>query len=405
MNKLILICFISFSIVSLQAQTVIEFIEMAKAYNPTLKALKLEYEAALKIADQKTDFPDPIINLGIGVLPVETRLGAQRFKIGGMQPIPWKGLLNARKNLALAQAETKEQMDEVKEIEIEYMIRNAYGGIVFMDQKKEIINDKILVLDGLEALSKTGVRSGKGKLSNVLFVERTRESLTADLQLIEKQKESYAILLNRFAGRPFDTLIEIDVPEKLEYKRTELIQYATTNYPEIVGLENMKSASLESIELTKLEQKPQIGVGLEYGYIASRKNVELPGNGRDVLIPMGSISIPLNVGRYKAKRDEEKLRMDAIDARINELKDNYQSEISRAISELEYNEMVISKFNNLKEITKETLELLRTEYASEGTRFEELLRLEMELVDYESELIMARYKNYLAKSILLKFKK
>jgi hypothetical protein len=47
---------------------------------------------------------------------------------------------------------------------------------------------------------------------------------------------------------------------------------------------------------------------------------------------------------------------------------------------------------------------MRTEYAAEGTRFEELLRLEMELIDYDLEILKAQYERRLAQAILLKYK-
>jgi len=69
----------------------------------------------------------------------------------------------------------------------------------------------------------------------------------------------------------------------------------------------------------------------------------------------------------------------------------------------EYGDEVIRKYESLKAITSETLKLMRTEYASEGTRFEELLRLEMELIDYDQEILNARYDQQLAMAILNKY--
>ena len=46
---------------------------------------------------------------------------------------------------------------------------------------------------------------------------------------------------------------------------------------------------------------------------------------------------------------------------------------------------------------------MHTEYASEGTRFEELLRLEMELVDYDMKIAQAHYQAEIAKIVLMKY--
>jgi len=94
-------------------QSVEELIMQAKEYNPGLKAMQLDYQSALQKAGQVNDWPDPTVNVGIGVLPVETRLGAQRFKIGVSQMIPWKGLLDAKSNVAGAMAEVQAYEDDI----------------------------------------------------------------------------------------------------------------------------------------------------------------------------------------------------------------------------------------------------------------------------------------------------
>ena len=85
------------------------------------------------------------------------------------------------------------------------------------------------------------------------------------------------------------------------------------------------------------------------------------------------------------------------------MQDMFAAEIELAYSTVEYGDEVIRKYESLKAITSETLKLMRTEYASEGTRFEELLRLEMELIDYDLEILNARYDQRLAMAILNKY--
>ena len=389
---------------AISAQTVEELVDMATAYNPGLKSLKMDYEASLLNADQVNDWPDPTVSLAVGVLPIETRLGAQRLKIGVSQMIPWKGSLDAKSNVARSMAEVQSYADEVKEIDIEYTIRISYAMLQFLESKKGIITHRLEILDALEDLSKSAVRSGKGKLSNVLFTERKREILEADLSLIEKKMEQPTIMINRWTGRPLTT--EVILPQVVENPllKNELIQYAENDHPQYRIFENQIQVSISKIAVTKYDIKPKIGVGLDYSYIESRNDVVIPGNGRDVLMPMGSISIPIHTGRFKAIRQEETIRQESINAKREEVKDMYEAEIEFAYATIEYADQVTSKYQSLKTITRETLKLMRTEYASEGTRFEELLRLEMELIDYDLEILKAQYEQRLAIATLYKFK-
>lgn len=388
----------------LTAQTIEELVDMATVYNPGLKALRMDYEASLEKANQVTDWPDPKVNLALGVLPIETRLGAQRFKIGVSQMIPWKGTLDAKSNVARSMAEVQAYADEVQEIDIEYAIRNSYATLQFLQSQKNIIKQRLEILNILEELSKSAVRAGKGKLSNVLFTERKREMLEADLSLISKKMEQPTIMINRWTGRSLKTDIILSSKEYDPLLKNEITKYAEIDHPQYKIFENQISASNAKITMTEYSSKPTIGVGLDYAYIDARNDVDIPGNGRDVLMPMGSISIPIHTDRFKAIRQEEIIRQEAINAKKEEVSDMFRAEIELAYSTAEYADQVIEKYTALKTITKETLKLMRTEYASEGTRFEELLRLEMELIDYDLEILKAKYEMRLANATLYKFK-
>jgi len=237
--------------VVLSGQSVEELIIQAHEYNPGLKALRLDYEAALQKADQEM--------------------------------IPWKGSLDAKSDAAKAMAEVKSYSDEVKEIDIEYAIRNSYATLQFLEGKKGIIQEKLEVLDALEELAKSAVRSGKGKLSNVLFIERKRETLEANLALLDKKIEQPTVMINRWTGKALDTKIVVEQETDVLWSKEEVIQFAENGHPQFRILENQKSASNAKLALINYDSKPKIGVGLDYAYIDGRNDVVIPRNGRDVL--------------------------------------------------------------------------------------------------------------------------
>lgn len=386
------------------AQTVDHFIELALDHNPGLEALRLGYESSKEQSNQVGDYPDPKVNLGIGVLPVETRLGAQRFRVGVSQSIPWKGLLDARKDAKYLQAESLSYKDDVKEIDIAYAIRTAYNSLIFLEESKRIMVRKIELLNVLSEIVQSSVSSGKGRLSNALLVQRNKEAIENDLLLLEKKKEQPLIMINRWTGRPLDQGIELFETMEDIQNEENYVFFAKNDHPEFKILDSKIAASEKSVELTFLEAKPKIGVGLDYAWIDGRNDVDmLSGNGRDVLMPMGSISIPLHKDRFEAKRREEKIRQESLNALKTEKQEFYLSEIAAAQSQRELAQMEIEKIEQLKIITAETLELMRTEYSAEGTRFEELLRLEMELIDYDMLVALSRFNQLNSAATLLKY--
>jgi outer membrane protein TolC len=382
------------------SQSIEELLRAARTENPALLALEKEYASAQFWADQNDDYPDPVVSLGLGILPIETRLGAQRLRLGITQMIPWKGLLEAKASLATAQAATLKNQADSKFINIEYKIRKAYAELILNRGQVDIIHEKIAVLDVLEELAKSAVRSGEGKLSNVLMVQRNRENLLFDLQILEHEKWGPTIEINRWTSRPLEKEIVIEVdtfnePDGMKAER---------DHPYIRILEAQQKASEVAIELVHYSQKPAIGIGLDYAFIDGRSEVDLSGNGRDVLMPMASISIPLNGSKYTEKKQEERLKQEAIDLKIRNALREFEAEKETAKSKIILADTKIAKYKELKNITQETIELMRTEYASEGTRFEELIRLELELVEYNKALLMAGHVKNLAYALLEKYR-
>ncbi|NNE14589.1 MAG: TolC family protein [Saprospiraceae bacterium] len=385
-------------------QSIDSFILMAKKYNPGLKALNLEYEASLNKVNQVNEWPDPKLSLGIGALPIETRLGAQRFKIGISQSIPWKGFLDAKGEVASAKADIISHYEKVKTIDIAYSLRMAYASLAFLESTEEIEKQRLEVLKGLKELAKSAVNSGQGKLSNVLFVERQKEVINANLELIKTKKKQPTIHINRWTGRALNATIEIKKTPNFLTSKNDLLAFAQEQHPQFEILNSKIDYANSKVKLTKFQSKPKINIGLDYANIDSRNDIVLKDNGRDVLMPMGSISIPINKGKYDAIRQEETLNKKAIQAHEREFQDMFLAEIELAYEKIEYAQQTIKKFESLKEITTETLKLMRTEYMSSGTRFEELLRLEMDLIDYDLEILKAEFEKNQALATLHKFK-
>ena len=81
----IAILLLTASIATINAQSVDNLIEEAVTNNLELKILENEYLAALEIAPQVSQLPDPEVNIAAIPLPIETRLGGQVLRIGATQ--------------------------------------------------------------------------------------------------------------------------------------------------------------------------------------------------------------------------------------------------------------------------------------------------------------------------------
>ena len=106
---------------SLKSQDLQVFLKEAAENNPELKAQFYQYNAALERVDQQNALPDPTLSFGYFISPVETRIGAQDFKISISQMFPWMGTLKSKESVAVAEAQV--EFENLKKRRINFSIR------------------------------------------------------------------------------------------------------------------------------------------------------------------------------------------------------------------------------------------------------------------------------------------
>jgi len=408
MNKiykylLIIACGIAVGVNSLSGQRIDSLISLAWANSDKVRALEAEYQAARSIGQQVDAYPDPELSLGIGVLPVETRLGPQRLRLGATQMIPWPGMLEAKRNLAEAIAEIKSVDASQYMIEVVFQLKRSYFQLYGIRKKSKLYEEQIEILNTLKDLATTRIESGNARLSDILKIE----SRLIELKGMKDQltiSESFPIyLINRYSYRDMEEDVKISDTFELLTSASVVNPQISDSHPQLIKYQKMEAAAQESIALTDYQAKPKIGVGLDYIMVGQRSDALPDGNGRDIIMPMGKVSIPLNKKSYNFKRQEERLKIEAID---HLEKDFYhestreilsaQNKIDQAVNAYNWNEAIIN--NNMT-----TIELIRTAYTSSEAGIEELLDLYMDNIRREMAQIDAIVESQIAKASIEKF--
>lgn len=363
------------------AQPLQELLEEIPQRNAGLRSLDYAYEAAQYQVGQADAYPDLQLNGGVGVMPVETRLGAQVFKVGAMQMFPVSGQRKTRRKLAFSKADVLKYREDLALVEMEYLVKVAYYQLAFLARKSAIFSRQLKNLSTLETISRIRVESGKGKLSDLILVQRKIEQLRSDSALIAFERTPFMIRINRILNRPPDA--RISVMQEAGSASVDTSMVVLSRFPRIITLDQQKTVSDHEIRMTEIQGKPQFSVGLDYAWIARRKDVELSSNGRDVLMPMAGVRIPIPNGQFEARRNEERLKKESVDLLKEDLYHAYRAEVSSAQNEMEAARANIRKYENLVSISEDALELMKGDYATEGRKFEELLRVQLEVLEYE----------------------
>ncbi len=384
-----------------KAQTLDSLIKKAYANNPELKALQLEYEAALQKGPQVSQLPDPTVGVGIPVLRPETRLGGQVFSVSASQMFPWFGTLKAKEDVVLTMAKSKYERVAVERLNIDYKIKTAYYNLHLLQAKQNILRKNIRIFESLEKVALAKVESGKSIASDVLTVRIRIEELNQQIQILEEQKLAYTATINEAVNNPLNSAIQIDTTQitiaEIEYNIEQFRKNIQVNHPLIKQLNWKIEASNKALALNALDGKPSFGVGLDYSLVTGRTDAIPVNNGRDILIPKVMVSIPIYRKKYIAKKEEESLKQQAFEFQKENLTNRMISSIQGYKSEYESTKLMFELANKQIEISNSAYDILLADYSSKGKRFDELMKLQSDINRYEIEIIKSIVQSHLAK--------
>lgn len=385
MKKYIIITVITlgFSILA-NAQSLDEYFKIAAENNPGLQAKYKSFEAAMERVAQVSSLPDPNLSFGYFISPVETRVGPQRARFSLTQMFPWFGTLKAQEDVATLMAEAKYQEFLDARNKLLYQVAAAYYPLYELKRLVEIENENISILSSYKDIASVKFQNGKGAMVDVLRVDITLKDAATNLSILEQKKKPLETRFNKLLNRQEDETIIVQDSLYVEnlpvtYRRDSLL----TSNPLLDELD-LKIKASEAQELAATKQgMPKIGVGLDYVIVGQRTDMSVPDNGQDVLMPMVTMSLPIFRGKYKAAQKEAQLMQESYalqkEDAVNRLTSTYEMiwfEIQKQLDQIIlYEEQIIT--------SQQSLNLLFTAYGNSGKDFEEVLRMQQQILKYQ----------------------
>ena len=135
-------------------------------------------------------------------------------------------------------------------------------------------------------------------------------------------------LLNRDKSNVIDIVIDLAIPSESTLINSENLQL----HPELTKYDKLYQSIEQSELLNQKESSPMIGFGLDYIAVAERPNMSFSDNGKDIVMPMVSLSIPIFNKKYKSKTRQNELRQQEITAQKQERLNKLETLLDKAIN-------------------------------------------------------------------------
>jgi outer membrane protein TolC len=148
-------------------------------------------------------------------------------------------------------------------------------------------------------------------------------------------------------------------------------------------LELKIEASKASEQAAIKQGLPKLGVGLDYVIVGQRTDMSVPDNGKDAFMPMVSVSLPIFRGKYKAAQKEAQLMQESYSLQREEAANRLISSYDMIWFEIQKQIELIQLYEEQIQESRQSLNLLFSAYSTSGKDFEEVLRMQQQILKYQ----------------------
>ena len=393
------LCSLFFSL-ALQSQELESYIEEALTNSPEIQKFELQYKIVTEKINEVNTLPNTEIGVGYFVSEPETRTGAQRFKVSAKQMLPWFGTITARENYVSSLADTKYEDIVIAKRKLIASVSQSYYNMYAIKGKQRVLIENIKLLETYETLALTSVEVGKASAVDVLRLQIRQNELEQLHQVLAQnylaEQTAFNKLLNRDKAIVVNTIEELRIP--LVSNLLDSGNLALN--PELTKYDKLYRSIEQSELLNQKESAPNIGFGLDYIAVSERPNMSFSDNGKDIVMPMVTLSIPIFNKKYTSRTKQNELRLQEITSqkqdRLNKLEATLDKAINdRIATKIQYE----TQTKNLKQ-ANDAEDILIKSYETGTIDFNDVLDIQELQLKFQINQIESIKKYYLQTTII-----
>jgi len=435
-----------------QPDSLMAYLEIAAKNNPTVLQRYYEYEAALQKVPQVGSLPDPELSLGIFLQPMELLGGNQVADIRLMQMFPWFGVLKSAKDEMSLMANAKYESFRDAKLQVYYDVQRTWYELQKLKQNIRISEKNIEILNTLERLaiiryktvptgnnsavstntmssnanqnipsSSFGMQqmggstannaassstvsaspmsgnsmsssSGSAGLSDIYRIQIEIGDLQNSIDLQKSKLSTIAAQFNSYLNRPPNAIVTIPdslIIHEFQVSQTVLSDSILANNPMLGMLQyELKSLDARRQMVTKMGY-PMVGIGLDYSLINKSEMSTSPMNGKDMIMPMVSATLPIYRKKYKAMQTEVDLLNSATVQNYSSTTNALQTEYYQAMELFQDGNRRIKLYSNQYQLAFKSLNIILRSYAAGSADLSDVLQVRQQTLDYEYKQIEA----------------
>ena len=229
-----------------QAQSLQDYLIIAKKNSPELQSQQYRHESALEKINEVGSVSNTTFGVGYFVQEAETRVGAQKTKLSVSQMLPWFGTLEAKKESESFKADAQLNSIDLTKRKLFLNVKTAYFELYELKEKEIVLNRNIDILNTYEKLALNELENNRSTMVDILKIQIEQNEVANNRKTVfenlNAKKRAFNLLLNRNEEVSIKVTDSILVMNKFEFLDKELIN----QNPKLLELDNLQISLLKS---------------------------------------------------------------------------------------------------------------------------------------------------------------
>lgn len=242
---------------------------------------------------------------------------------------------------------------------------------------------------GMAGMSGGGSMGGSSSgMSEVLRIELEIIELESNIETLKSEIETEKAKFNALLNRPvYSPLLLPTTLEQVTYLfDPSTMDQIKANNPMLEMLVEEGKAYKAMGEMNKKMSYPMFGIGVQY-MLNKKTNDPMFAmgsmNGKDMIMPMISVSIPIYRNKYKAQQRESKLWWDSNQEKYANTVNTLETDLERTRHQLNDAARKIDLFKRQSQIAQVAYNLAVREFASGKNDLTNIIQVHRQLLDYK----------------------
>jgi outer membrane protein TolC len=434
----------------LHAQTLDDYLLQAAENNPGLKAAYARYQATAEQVNQAS-LPDPELQVGAFIRPMERFMGNQTADFRLMQMFPWFGMLSTQKEEAYHMGQAEYQLFLEEKNRLFFEVKSTWNKLLLLQGEQQLAQENLDYLLKYEtlalmqyqagnsiALPSTSFRpakdtkevssaspmSGMGGatsspmqgsassssamsplpmagsssgLTAILQIRLQIKDLESTLQQLEANKEVLRYQFQQLLNRPMEADLVLPTAwerAQLPLAKQDYLEKIKESNPMLGMYASEQMAFSQQAKMAKLEGKPMLGAGVNYMAFTSRIENGMPMGGEDMVMPMVTLSLPIYRKKISSKIKQADYLKNGAAMQQEETTNQLTIQWASAFRDWEESERLLNLYEAQVALVEQQLQVMETTFAGGNLALAEVLQTQQLLLDYRSKKLNALYQQH-----------